>query len=330
LAAHTRITAVTWTKDVGPILAARCLNCHGDTGAAQPRLVSYEEAKEQAAAIRREVLENRMPPWPPAHGIGRFRNDRSLTPIEIELLAAWTAGNTPLGPAVTAPQRSNGDAALYPGTPLTVTIPTGHPAHSAVERFDLDSARQTARWIGGWSVQPGDASVVERAVVLAGDQQVGAWLPGDDVVHLPAGVAQAWPAGARLSVELHYRRTLVEQAPAGTLTLFLGTSPRLQVVHRQLACASTRLPTATRALAITPLASAASASFEAIATTGAGRIEPLVVIPRYSPADVLTYRFRSVLPLPAGSRIEVRSSAPECSAVLDTVEPVTPQPGRRP
>ena len=52
-------------------------------------LETYQEARTWAKAIRDEVLERRMPPWPAAPGFGDFSNDRSLTPIEVELLTAW-------------------------------------------------------------------------------------------------------------------------------------------------------------------------------------------------------------------------------------------------
>ncbi len=48
-------------------------------------------------AIQEQVLERRMPPWPAATGFADYGNDRSLTPIEIELLAAWADGGAPLG-----------------------------------------------------------------------------------------------------------------------------------------------------------------------------------------------------------------------------------------
>src|SRR3954469_1941760 len=82
--AHTRATDVTWLKDIEPILQKRCMNCHAPGAAAQTSLVTYSEAKLQARAIREEVLEERMPPWPAARGIGDFSNDRSLSPVETE------------------------------------------------------------------------------------------------------------------------------------------------------------------------------------------------------------------------------------------------------
>ena len=81
-AAHNRISQVTWTTDVQPIMKARCLGCHATGGFGPMSLETYQQARTWAKAIREEVLERRMPPWPAARGSGSFVNDRSLTPLE--------------------------------------------------------------------------------------------------------------------------------------------------------------------------------------------------------------------------------------------------------
>src|SRR6266850_3791321 len=96
-AAHNRESQVTWTTDVEPIVRRRCAGCHAANGFAPMSLATYQDARGWSKSIRREVLERRMPPWPAAKGFGDFANDRSLTPIEVELLTAWADGATPLG-----------------------------------------------------------------------------------------------------------------------------------------------------------------------------------------------------------------------------------------
>ena len=62
--AHKRISQVTWTTDIERILQTRCLSCHATGGFGPMPLETYEEARTWAKAIREEVLERRMPPWP--------------------------------------------------------------------------------------------------------------------------------------------------------------------------------------------------------------------------------------------------------------------------
>src|SRR5437879_10600593 len=70
-------------------------------------LVSYEEARPWATAIREEVLERRMPPWGAVEGVGAFRDDPSLTSLEVEMLVSWAEGGAPEGDPVYLPPKPN-------------------------------------------------------------------------------------------------------------------------------------------------------------------------------------------------------------------------------
>ena len=95
--AHRPITtAVTWDREIVRIFRDSCVECHSQRGGAFP-LQRYEEARAWSRAIREEVLERSMPPWPAARGVGEFANDPSLPPRVIELIVAWVDGGTPRG-----------------------------------------------------------------------------------------------------------------------------------------------------------------------------------------------------------------------------------------
>ncbi|HYP12906.1 MAG TPA: cytochrome c, partial [Bryobacteraceae bacterium] len=74
----------------------RCASCHREGGAAMS-LLTYEEARPWAKAIRDEVLNRRMPPWGAVKGYGEFRDDASLTQDEIMRIAEWVEGGAPAG-----------------------------------------------------------------------------------------------------------------------------------------------------------------------------------------------------------------------------------------
>src|SRR3954451_44488 len=135
--AHTRSTDVTWMKDIAPIVTARCVSCHRPAGGAQPSLVAYRDAQTSARAIRAAVLENRMPPWPAARGFGDFANDRSLTMLEVELIAAWVDGNGPLGQTEMPPAPTT-EPVSYIERVHAIEVPAGHPPKS-VESFRLQT-----------------------------------------------------------------------------------------------------------------------------------------------------------------------------------------------
>ena len=103
--AHEPITTnLTWTQEISRIIYKRCASCHHEGGTAFS-LMAYDEARPWAKAIREEVLERRMPPWGAVEGVGAFRDNPSLTPLEIEMLVNWVEGGAPEGDAVYLPPR---------------------------------------------------------------------------------------------------------------------------------------------------------------------------------------------------------------------------------
>src|SRR5262245_4901786 len=77
--------APTFTKDVAPIFQEKCQSCHRPTSIAPMSLVSYEESRPWAKAIKERVIARQMPPWhlDKTAGIQKYANDRSLNDDEI-------------------------------------------------------------------------------------------------------------------------------------------------------------------------------------------------------------------------------------------------------
>jgi mono/diheme cytochrome c family protein len=318
--AHNRISQVTWTTDVQPIVQARCLSCHSPGGFGPMSLATYPEAREWAKAIREEVLERRMPPWPAAPGFGDFANDRSLTSLEIELLTAWADGATPLGPPIAGAQRTGAAPSARPPD-LVVTMPVAREIGGSIERLELPTNQSADRFIAGWEFLPGNRSIIEQAVLsIAPHTPLGTWTPGDPPMVYPAGVAQRLPAGARVALELHYRKSATPQTDRSGVAFNFGGKPRRELRHRRLPCLASTLDRDVEALALTPRAAEAGASIEIAARRADGSVEALAVVPRYEPAYPVTYRFRRAVRLGRGTVIDVRSASAACGADLDFVD----------
>src|SRR5262245_61419359 len=75
--------APTFTKDVAPILYARCTGCHRPGQLAPMSLLTYDAARPWARSMRRVATERRMPPWFADPSIGKFVNDPTLSDAEI-------------------------------------------------------------------------------------------------------------------------------------------------------------------------------------------------------------------------------------------------------
>ena len=97
--------AVTFTKDVLPILQRSCQGCHRPGAIAPMSLVTYEDVRPWARSIKRNVETREMPPWYVDRRIGiqDFKDDPSLTDAEIAAIAAWVDAGSPRGNPADAP-----------------------------------------------------------------------------------------------------------------------------------------------------------------------------------------------------------------------------------
>ncbi|HET9948874.1 MAG TPA: cytochrome c [Longimicrobiales bacterium] len=95
--------AVTFTKDIAPILQENCQRCHRDGGVAPMSLVTYQEARRWAARMKdrtgRRDRMGAMPPYYVERGIGiqHYKDDERLTDEEVAKIAAWVDHGTPEG-----------------------------------------------------------------------------------------------------------------------------------------------------------------------------------------------------------------------------------------
>ena len=60
-------------------------------------LVTFEETRPWAKAIKEAVLSKKMPPWFADPRFGHFANDRRLTEADIKTLVAWVDAGAPEG-----------------------------------------------------------------------------------------------------------------------------------------------------------------------------------------------------------------------------------------
>jgi len=116
---------VTFTKHIAPILQRSCENCHRPDGVAPMPLVTYEDVRPWARAIKQRTgmgpRAGVMPPWYVERNIGiqKFENDPSLSEEEIATIAKWVDSGAPRGnPADMPPPKHYADRSVWAiGTP---------------------------------------------------------------------------------------------------------------------------------------------------------------------------------------------------------------------
>ncbi len=93
---------ITFTKHVAPILQNRCQVCHRPDTFAPMSLISYEQVRPWARAIKTKVVARQMPPFfiDKTVGVQDYQNDHSLTDAEINTIVKWVdSGATKGNPA---------------------------------------------------------------------------------------------------------------------------------------------------------------------------------------------------------------------------------------
>src|SRR6185437_7825799 len=99
MAAELANNAPTFAKDVAPILQEKCQECHRPGQIAPMSLISYQQVRPWAKAIRERVAQRSMPPWfiDKTVGIQHFENDTSLSDQQIATIVKWVDDGAPLG-----------------------------------------------------------------------------------------------------------------------------------------------------------------------------------------------------------------------------------------
>jgi hypothetical protein len=116
---------VTYTKDIAPILQRSCENCHRPNGAGPMALTTYEEVRPWARAIKQRTgigpHAGVMPPWYMEKNIGiqKYKDDPSLSDLEVAKVAKWADSGAPRGnPADAPPAKTYADDSVWRiGTP---------------------------------------------------------------------------------------------------------------------------------------------------------------------------------------------------------------------
>jgi hypothetical protein len=98
-AAQTAERPVTFSKDIAPIVQAKCQQCHQPNSIAPMSLITYKDARPWARSIKERVATRQMPPWhiDPSVGVQKFRNDLSLSEQQIDTIVRWVDGGAPEG-----------------------------------------------------------------------------------------------------------------------------------------------------------------------------------------------------------------------------------------
>ena len=221
-AAEAKREAVTFYRDIAPIVYRNCAPCHKPGESAPFPLLSYEDAKRHAQQIASVTKRRIMPPWLPEAGYGEFVEERRLTANQVKLIDEWVKQGAPAG----TPSRSPNSAAPPATDPgwklgkpdLELHVPKPYPLSAGGPEvfwnFIIPVPVSTTRWVKAVEIRPGTPKVIHHASLLVDrsasarrhERVPGAGFPGmdlsvDENTFDPDGVFLAWKPGSQPNIE---------------------------------------------------------------------------------------------------------------------------------
>lgn len=236
------MNAPTYTRDVAPILQSHCQSCHRAGEAAPFSMLTYEETRPWAGAMKMAVRLKAMPPWYADPQVGHFANDRSLSQKDIDTIVAWVTAGSPKGDPKDMPPPVNFlEGWDIPKPDVTFQLPKEFPVpESGMVEYQyviVPTGFTEDKWVQAAEVRPTERSVVHHIIAyvrepgsnyfkdqkpgeffeappakadeivdssaLPSDFLVG-YAPGQPAEILPAGEAKLVKAGSDIVFEVHY------------------------------------------------------------------------------------------------------------------------------
>jgi hypothetical protein len=335
--AHKGITSnYAYNEHVFPILRDRCGSCHFAGGPAPMSLVEYTDAVPWAESIREQLIAQKMPPWYVDPRGPAVKGGHTIPTRELDILLNWVAGGTPRAneKTFTLSAPAGATSPSYEGPPrqwthgppdLQLEMDAEHALGPGTledqQRFTLSTSLAHSRWLKAVDLLPGARSMVRDAIVsLEGGQMLAAWAPGYQAIAAPSGAAFLLPAGAKLTLAIHYKKNWQDEqetkADRSTVGLYFTDAPlsgrgiQTLVIDGEATTGEPRrfsatLPSGGRVLALSPSLDQAYESIVFQAVTAGGRKATLLKLRSAQPQWYRRYWLDEPIELAAGTTIEV-------------------------
>jgi hypothetical protein len=208
----------TFAKDVAPIIFAKCASCHRPGEVAPMPLLTYDNVRPWAKAIRGKVISREMPPWGADARYGQFANDLSLTREQIATIVAWIDAGGPKGEDRDMPPPPTFATGWIHGTPdYVLEMPKPYPIPAEGElpglNFWVPVPFKEDRFTRLLEFRPGNRSVVHHGTNHVGSIPEGARVDDMGELILADGTRENESAGQRRGEDLSDITLLINYVP---------------------------------------------------------------------------------------------------------------------
>ncbi|HEX4951292.1 MAG TPA: DUF3471 domain-containing protein [Blastocatellia bacterium] len=160
---------VTFSKDVAPILNAKCAECHRPGDSAPFSTLTYKDVRPWAKSIKEKVVNRTMPPWHADPHYGQFKNDRSLSQKEIDTIVAWVDQGAKEGNPKDLPPSPKFNDGWTIGTPdMIIKVPkyTYKAGNDEYQYFDVATNFTEDKYVQFAEARPGNRKIVHHIIAF--------------------------------------------------------------------------------------------------------------------------------------------------------------------
>ncbi len=333
---------ITWHNRISRIFADNCQDCHraGENGPFE--LMTFADAKDNSAMIKRQVRNKLMPPWFASKQHGDWANDASLSDADREAVITWVDNGCPEGDAKDAPlPRSFTSGWRIPEPTHVVKLPEPYkvPAKGKVPYIYVDVGTDYGedKWVQSMEIRNSQPQVVHHVLIFleyprnhprANEQPQDrggltgyfmGMVPGMGHIVFPKGFGKFLPKGARMHFQVHY--TPNGEAVDNMVSLgmnFCEGKPEKEVVTTGISNVLFEIPPGAdnhevkaihrtkkkmRLLSLMPHMHVRGKAYRYVAELPDGKEITLLDIPAYDFNWQLVYILREPIDLPAGTKI---------------------------
>lgn len=226
--------AITFNKNIAPIIYSNCSSCHRPGEAAPFALLSYQDVAKKAKLIAAVTTSRQMPPFKAEPASFAYRDERRLKDSEIALIQAWVKAGMPEGAASDKPPVPEFKSGWRLGEPdLVVEMPAAYhvPADGPdiYRNIALPLGLSEDKWVTAIDMRLTARSVVHH-VLYFGDpngkaherpsegqepgfsgmraggatEPLGGWALGAQPHFFPDGLALPVKKGTDLVIQYHF------------------------------------------------------------------------------------------------------------------------------
>lgn len=231
--------AISFAKDIAPILMDNCVSCHQDGGIGPWSMDSHAMVQGWSSMIREVVLARRMPPGQIDPHVGRpIKDVAGLTPTELRKLVRWIDAGAPADDEDPLKGLTVSQEKFTLGEPdLIFTVPAQEiPATGVIDyryvpvQLNLDKDV----WVRAMEFVPGDRAVLHHVIAYvsspadktvrgrqtgaARGESVGGFAPGRQPDQFWDNSGRLLKKGSNLLLQMHYTtsgRATVDETQVG-------------------------------------------------------------------------------------------------------------------